>query len=92
MSDGGAARPMSDGGAEHPMSDGGAARPSRGLQICANRDTCRGYGNCVLAAPELFELDDDGLVVVLQREVDESLRGQVERAIYDCPTDSIATG
>jgi 3-phenylpropionate/trans-cinnamate dioxygenase ferredoxin reductase subunit len=64
---------------------------SEPLKITVNRDTCRGYGNCVLAASDIFELDDDGLVVLLKQDVDEQQRGAVERAVYDCPTDSIAT-
>ncbi|MHB1468604.1 MAG: ferredoxin [Solirubrobacteraceae bacterium] len=63
---------------------------SEKLRILVNRDSCRGYGNCVLAAPDVFALDEDGLVVLLETELDERRRGDLERAIYDCPTDSIA--
>lgn len=54
--------------------------------IKVNRGTCQGYGNCVLALPSVFDLDDEGLVV-LKRE-DGELEG-LRRAAYDCPTESI---
>jgi 3-phenylpropionate/trans-cinnamate dioxygenase ferredoxin reductase subunit len=60
------------------------------VKVRVNRATCRGYGNCVLAAADVFELDDDGLVVLLEDDVDAERAKSVERAIYDCPTDSIA--
>jgi ferredoxin len=59
------------------------------IRIRVNRDTCRGYGNCVLVAEHLFDLDDDGLVVVERDEVDDAEVGALRRAVYDCPTDSI---
>ena len=59
------------------------------ITVKVNRESCRGYGNCLLAAPEVFDLDDDGLVVLLQEQVGEDALGAVQRAIYDCPTDSI---
>jgi ferredoxin len=60
------------------------------VKVRVDRATCRGYGNCVLAASDVFELDDDGLVVLLEDDVDGERVKAVERAIYDCPTDSIA--
>ena len=29
---------------------------------------CHGYANCIAEAPEVFDLGDDDVVVVLQRE------------------------
>lgn len=59
------------------------------IRVLVNRESCRGYGNCLLAAPDVFDLDDDGLVMLLQEQVTEDALGTVQRAIYDCPTDSI---
>ena len=53
------------------------------------RETCNGYGNCVLAAESVFDLDDEGLVVLKQTEIGDDLVDDVRMAIYDCPTDSI---
>jgi ferredoxin len=59
------------------------------IRVEVNRTTCNGYGNCVLAADSIFDLDDDGRVVLKQPAVDEAQLEAVRRAAYDCPTDSI---
>jgi ferredoxin len=59
------------------------------IKVEANRDTCEGFGNCVLAADAVFELDDEGLVVVKEELVGDELLTEVRQAAYDCPTDSI---
>jgi 3-phenylpropionate/trans-cinnamate dioxygenase ferredoxin reductase subunit len=53
--------------------------------IDADRDACQGYANCVVAAADLFDLDDDGLVVVLRRDIDEPDRAEAEEAVASCP-------
>jgi ferredoxin len=60
------------------------------IEIKLDRRTCQGYGNCVLVAPELFDLDDDGLAVVRQSHVEDDQLDAVQKAAYDCPTGSIA--
>jgi ferredoxin len=59
------------------------------ISIKVNRATCNGYGNCLLAAPDIFDLGDDGLVVLKRDTVDDDQLALVRRAVYDCPTDSI---
>lgn len=60
------------------------------IRLAVDRETCLGYGNCVLVAENLFDLDDDGLAVVKRDVVGEAEREAVRRAVYDCPTDSIS--
>jgi ferredoxin len=60
------------------------------IRVVANQDTCEGFGVCVLAAEEVFDLDDGGTVVVKAELVDDALLEKVRRAAYDCPTDSIS--
>ena len=36
--------------------------------IVADRDVCIGAGMCVLTAPDVFDQDDEGLVVLLTAE------------------------
>jgi ferredoxin len=43
----------------------------------------------VLAFPDVFDLDDDGLVVLIRDQVADSELAAARRAAYDCPTDSI---
>ncbi len=54
--------------------------------VQANADLCCGAGQCANLAPTVFDLDDDGLVVVL----DENPAGvdleAAERAVRECPT------
>ena len=44
----------------------------------------------MLVAPDLFDLDADGLAVVNNAFVGDGLLEDVRKAAYDCPTDSIA--
>ncbi len=60
------------------------------IEIKLDRGSCQGYGNCVLVAPDLFDLDADGLAVVNHAFVGDELLEDVRKAAYDCPTDSIA--
>jgi len=60
------------------------------LQVLVEREKCCGYGNCVLAAPEVFGLsDDDGIVVVLDEHPAPGLREKVAQAVGDCPTEAL---
>ena len=36
------------------------------MRIAVDLSKCDGYANCVMAAPDVFDLGDDGLVVVLE--------------------------
>jgi ferredoxin len=58
-------------------------------RIKVNRETCQGYGNCVIAFPEAFDIGDDGLVALKRDHADDSEAERLRRAVYDCPTDSI---
>lgn len=58
-------------------------------QIRADREKCEGYGNCVMAAPELVDLDDDGVVVVIRERVDEVDVGKAESAARACPVNAL---
>ena len=55
------------------------------IQVQANVRICEGFANCLVAAPDLFDLDDDDKVIILQGELDETERARVEEAIRSCP-------
>lgn len=57
------------------------------MAVAADRDRCIGSGQCVLSAPEVFDSDDDGLVVVLRPDRDDA---SVREAIEMCPVNAIA--
>ncbi|HLV72155.1 3-phenylpropionate/trans-cinnamate dioxygenase ferredoxin reductase subunit [Actinomadura hallensis] len=51
----------------------------------ADTEACQGYASCVIAAGDYFDIDDDGLVVLLAAEVPEADRERVDRAARSCP-------
>ena len=58
------------------------------MEVTADRDVCIGSGNCVLTAPEVFDQDDDGLVVVLDG-VDPAQAEAVRQAVAHCPSGAL---
>lgn len=60
------------------------------MRVIVDFDKCLGYANCVIDAPEVFELLDDEMVVhVLQDHPGDQLSAGVESAALDCPTRAI---
>jgi ferredoxin len=60
------------------------------MKVIRNASTCTLHGECVMAAPEVFEIrDDEEVVAVLKPEPGEALRTSVENAALACPTTSI---
>lgn len=56
------------------------------MKINVDVDACNGHGECVIEAPEVFDLaDDSDVVVVLEEAPAEARRAQVERAVAMCP-------
>jgi len=58
-------------------------------KVHVERSTCEGYGNCVTACPDIFDLDDDGVVVLDAGAAESASLDDLRRAAYDCPTSSI---
>ena len=58
------------------------------MRVTADREVCVGYGQCELLAPEVFEVDDDGAVRVLQDLPDDV--DAVREAVQQCPSGAIA--
>ncbi|CAN5167393.1 ferredoxin [soil metagenome] len=59
------------------------------MRVIVDYDRCIQSGPCTTAAPEVFELRDDGFLYVLQEEPDEALRAAVEEAADVCPVGAI---
>ena len=55
-----------------------------------NWDDCESNALCVMAAPEVFELQDDDTLLALQEDPDESLRDVVEKAVRACSKRAIS--
>ena len=50
---------------------------------------CEGYGNCVFEAEEYFELEDDGVVQLLRKEVEPGDADRVALAVASCPVSAL---
>lgn len=57
--------------------------------VKADLEACQGYANCVVGATDYFDLDDDGLVVVLKAQVAEEDRARVVEAARSCPVSAL---
>ena len=55
----------------------------------ADFGACQGYANCVVAAPDVYDIDDDGKVILLKREITEEERPRIEEAARSCPVSAL---
>jgi ferredoxin len=60
------------------------------MRVTVDFDVCEANGLCMAAAPEVFELDDDDVLHVLQEAPDEGLRPKVVAAVRSCPKQAIS--
>ncbi len=58
------------------------------ITVIVDRDACIGAQNCLHWAPGLFEIDDEGLAVVVGDPAALS-REQLVQAVEGCPTQAI---
>jgi len=59
------------------------------MKIVVDWDLCQGHANCMGDAPEVFRVDDEGMLTVLLEQPPEALRQKVELAARYCPTQAI---
>ncbi|MGP9033017.1 ferredoxin [Glutamicibacter mysorens] len=57
--------------------------------VKADLSACQGYANCIVGASDYFDIDDEGLVVLLQTEVPESEHKRVLDAARSCPVSAL---
>lgn len=60
------------------------------MRITVDRATCTSLGICESMAPEVFEVDEDGELLILRENVPESERALMEQAVAGCPTAALA--
>ena len=60
------------------------------MRVVVDLSTCDLHGLCVEAAPEVFEIGDDGVLHVLEETPPEGLRAKVDAAVRECPTGAIS--
>ncbi|WP_213576555.1 ferredoxin [Rhodococcus sp. USK13] len=56
------------------------------MLVSVELEKCTACGACVLEAPEVFDQDDEGIVVVLTKTPSKDLRESVEDAADACPS------
>lgn len=59
------------------------------MRIIHDEVLCEAHGVCESIDPELFQLDDDDRLTVLQPEPGESKRALVEQAVIRCPRQAL---
>lgn len=57
------------------------------VRVHADRGTCIGAGMCVMAADDVFDQDEDGLVTLLVEEPDDDPR--IRQAVTNCPSGAL---
>ena len=55
------------------------------VNVAADQDRCVGSGMCMLAVPEVFDQDDDGIVTLLTSDPDDERADAVRKAVANCP-------
>jgi ferredoxin len=61
-----------------------------GFRIVVDADLCQGHGVCESEAPDLFEVDRDRKVRVLEPHPAEDRRRAAELAVKYCPTHALS--
>lgn len=60
------------------------------MRIVVEAELCEAHGDCVLEAPEVFDLDDtDNWVILLQESPAPELHEKVREAARLCPVGAI---
>ena len=59
------------------------------MKVEVNKDICIGCGACQAIVPEIFEIEDDGLAVAKDAEINDDIKEDVVDAIEGCPTSAI---
>lgn len=60
------------------------------LRIVVDYDKCTGLGMCEAEAPDLFEVQDDGSLTVLNDQPSDEQREEAEAACESCPTEALS--
>ncbi|GAA1011170.1 ferredoxin [Streptomyces sp. F-3] len=58
------------------------------MKITVDMNLCQDHGQCAIAAPEVFRMNDEGKLVY-ETDPDDALRTEVEEAADVCPVQAI---
>ena len=59
------------------------------MKVVLDRGKCTGLGICEAIAPDVFEVDDDGDLVLLTEQIDADQLESVRSAVKGCPTEAL---
>lgn len=59
------------------------------MSIAVKTDACVGAGQCALVAPDVFDQDDDGIVLLLDPDPQGADLADATRAVRLCPARAI---
>lgn len=59
------------------------------MKVVVNRDNCIGCGACESIEPSVFQLDDEGISVVLEDNLKSASEDSLNEAVESCPTSAI---
>jgi ferredoxin len=59
------------------------------LRVTADRSRCCGYGLCAQLCPEIYKLDENGLVVLATDTVPEGLEESAREGAAACPAEAL---
>jgi ferredoxin len=62
------------------------------MNVSADPARCQGHARCNAICPEVFDLDQDGFVVVLNPSPGDELAVAVNDAAANCPEQAISAG
>jgi ferredoxin len=60
------------------------------VRVVIDASMCLGNARCMVAAPEVFDVDDDGVSSVLDEHPGAELADRVRLAVRSCPTGAIS--
>ncbi len=59
------------------------------MRVTVDFTKCTGLGICESIAPELFEVNDSGELVLLRADITDDELESVEEAVAGCPTEAL---
>lgn len=59
------------------------------MKVEVDFSKCTGLGICESLAPEFFEVNDDGDLVLLKEDISDDELQSVEESVAGCPTEAL---
>ncbi|AZZ83611.1 ferredoxin [Gordonia alkanivorans] len=59
------------------------------MRVVVDQDKCGGHGRCIAVAPDLFDLDDDGVSFPLTEDIGADQEAAAKEAVANCPQSAI---